>query len=313
MTTLLKLRVFQLRREINEGGPAIVIAIGFLWFLIYGSYLQYQTKHTAISLTAALFLVSLFIQLNRKDKSFIYTHLSRPYWQIYAEYCCLTFPFSFSCLITDNWFCLPLLLSLLLLPPIFKYEKSNRTLFKKLSSFIPVANFEWISGFRKYYLTLVPLYFLSLGFSWLPILPLGLIWITTLIICNFHNECEPLNLLKETNRNTSRFLKQKMLKNTLFISILFSPVLIINSFFQPDYIFINTLFLLSMIILLCFAICLKYSMYWPSKSVISANMNMALAAIFAAIPVLMPVSLFMTVEHFQKAKKHLTQFTDDQH
>ena len=309
--TLLKIRLIQIKRELSDAGPGIFLILGLFFFLIYGAYASYQKTPDAYVLTASLFCVCLSLQAKRKDKSFVYNHIDNPRKEIYLEYIILTFPFAISSLFTKNWFCFPLLIVALTIIPLLKYTLKQRTYFKNISSIISPSNFEWISGFRRSFLYLIPLYVLALGFCWFRILPLLLLWFTTITIASFYKECEPLNILKESNLSSTKLLQQKMFQHSKLMFFLYAPILIVNTIFNFEYWFVNLLFITSQIALLCFSICLKYSNYQPNKNFIANNILLAFGSLGSLVPYLLPIPALMAIEHYTKAKNNLTNYLND--
>lgn len=309
--TLLNIRLIQIKRELSDVGPGIFLILGVSCFLIYGSYTIYQKTPDAYFLTTALFCVCLSLQAKRKDKSFVYTHIDNPRRKIYIEYLLLTFPFAVSSLFTKNWLCYPLLVVALIFVPSLKYTLNQKTYFKNISSIISPSNFEWISGFRKSFLYLIPLYVVALGFCWFRILPLLLLWFITVTIASFYKECEPIQILKEGNLSSKMFLRKKNFQPAKSMVFLYAPILIINTLFNFDYWFVNLLFLSSQIALVCFAVCLKYSNYQPNKNFIANNIMLAFVSLGSLVPYLMPIPILMTLEHYTKAKNNLKNYLND--
>jgi hypothetical protein len=311
MTTLLNIRLIQIKRELSDTGPRILALLGLLCFLIYLSFLTYQKTPDAFYLTAALFFICLSIQSTRNDKTFVYIHIEKPQSEIYSEYLILTFPFAVSSLFTVNWACYPILLLSMLAIPFLKYTLPQKTYFKNITSIIPASNFEWISGFRKSFLLLIPLYVLTIGFCWFKILPLFLLWFITIMIASFYNEFEPIQMLREGNYSSKRFLRQKLYRHSKYLLILYAPVLLINTIFNFEYWVVNLLFIPIQLSLLCFAICLKYSAYQPAKSSAGSSIIFPLVSLGSVLPYLLPVPLVMAFIYYGKAKNNLNNYLND--
>ena len=311
MPILLNIRLIQIKRELNSAGLGVLIIPGIFLFLIYASYSIFLKTTDAYYLTAFLFFVCLSFQVKRKDKVFVYTHLQNPYREIYLEYVALIFPFAVTCLLTDNWIMLPILLISLWLVPLLKYTTKQKTYFKNISKIIPAYNFEWISGFRKSFLLLILLYLLSVAFSWFRILPLFLLWFITVTICSFYTECEPLVILKEGNFSSKEFLWKKLLRHSKYLTLIYTPILIINILFNPEYWLLILLFIPIQLSLLCLAICLKYSTYEPNTNSIGNSILFSVISIGSIIPFLLPLPLLMAVNAFGKAKRNLNTYLND--
>lgn len=311
MATLLNIRLIQIKRELNNAGAGVLLILGLIWLLIYVSFTTYQKIPEAYYLTVFLTIICLGLQSYRKDKQFVYQHIDKPHFEIYSEYVMLTLPFSISSLLTSNWICFFLLLATLFIVPFNKYIPKQKTYFKNLSSIILPSNFEWLSGFRKSFYYLIPLYVLALCFSWFRIVPLCLLWCITVAITSFYNECEPIQILRESGLSTKGFLKNKLFQHSKYLIILYVPILIINTIFNIDYWEVNLLFIPIQISLICFAICLKYSSYIPNQNSIANNVTLSLVALGSIIPYLLPIPLIMTFEYYHKAKNNLEQYLND--
>jgi len=311
MTTLLKIRWIQIKRELDSSGPSILVIFGIILFLIYASYETFKNTPDAFYLTAFLFVTCLSVHFYRKDKEFVYNHLDGKHLEMYSEYLALTFPFSVTSMFTSNWFCYPVLLVSLYTIPFLKYTFKRKAYFRNISSVIPASDFEMISGFRKSFLYLIPLYGLAIGFCWVRIFPLVVLWFITVIIVSFYRECEPLHILKEGSFLPKQFLYRKLFQGSKWLLLLYIPVLILNTVFNPDCWLINLLFIPTQLSLLWFSVCLKYSNYQPNRNSIANNTVLSLVSLGAVVPYLLPVPLLMTFIFYIKAKNNLDFYLHD--
>lgn len=273
--------------------------------------MQFRNYKNSIFIIIAFALVCFWLQFYRKDKSFVYKHLPHPNLQIFLEYAALTFPFSIPSIVTKSWYCYPTLLFLLFLISFFRPEIRNRIMFKNLSSIIPPANFEWISGFRKQYVAIIFVYLLALAFSWFKILPLFLLWLLTGSITSFFTECESIQVLRENDKSSPVYLFYKIKVAIIYLVILYLPIIIINTVFNPDFLFLNLLFILMQISVVCFAIFLKYSVYQPNVVLGGNTIILSVILFSSALPYLLPVPAIMSVVYFYKAKNNLKQYLND--
>jgi len=230
---------------------------------------------------------------------------------MYSEYLLITFPFAVSSLFTDNWFCFPALVAALFLVPYLKFTIKQKTYFATISSLIPATDFEWISGFRRSFGFLIPLYLLALGFSWFRILPLLILWFISVTIASFYTECEPLHMLREGNFSAAKLLKLKLRRMTKYILILQVPVLTINTIFNPEFWLLNLLFIPLQVSFVSYAVCLKYSSYEPNKNAIGNNVVLSLISLGAIIPYFLPIPLLMALFTYGKAKTNLKNYLND--
>ena len=311
MAILLNIRLIQIKRELNHAGLGIFIILGLFLFLIYSSFLIFQKTPDAFYLTAFVFYVCFSIQSYRKDKLFVYNHIQNPRSEIYTEYFVIAFPFMVTSLFTKNWFCFPVLLAALGIIPFLKFTIKQKTYFRGISAVISPSDFEWISGFRKSFIFLIPLYILAIGLSWFRILPLFLLWFITVTIVSFYTECEPLHILKRDDLSAKIFLQQKLMKHSKYILLLYIPVLVINTFFNIEYLVLNLLFIPIQLALVWYAICLKYSGYEPNKNSIGNSILLSLVSVGSIVPYLLPIPLLMAISTYGKAVRNLKNYLND--
>jgi len=309
--TLLYIRLRQLQKEINGLGLYIILFIAIICFLVFASFKQFEKGEYVYYLIATICLVCLGLQYYRKDKLFIYKHVQNPHLQIFSEYLALTLPFFITSLFTKNWLCFPALILLLFCIPFFKFSFARKAIFKNLSSIIPATNFEWISGIRKYYISFVGMYIIAFSFCWLRVLPLFLLWLLTVIIMSFHSECESIQVLREGDKLPRKYVLDKLKINSIYIAILYLPLLILNTIFNSEFLAINICFFASQLFLLSFTICFKYGSYRPTKNLIGNSIALAIISFCSALPWFFPITLLFSIFYFDKAVKNLKQYLND--
>ncbi|MDO9256779.1 MAG: hypothetical protein Q7U54_14765 [Bacteroidales bacterium] len=311
MAILLNIRLIQVKRELNSTGLGALVALGLLSFLIYAAYTVFLKSPDAYYLSAFLFLVCVSVQSYRNDKQFVYVHIRKPHSEMYSEYLLITFPFTVSSLFTHNWFCFPILAVALYLVPFLKFTLKQKTYLKHISSFIPASDFEWISGLRRSFGFLVPLYLVALGLSWFRVFPLIILWFISVTVASFYTECEPLHILREGNFSAVKLLKRKLLRMVKYILILQIPVLVINTIFNPEFWLLNLLFIPLQISFVSYAVFLKYSSYEPNKNAIGNNVILSVVSLGSIIPYFLPIPLLMAIFTYGKAKTNLNNYLND--
>jgi hypothetical protein len=309
--TLLFIRLKQLQRELKGLGLYGPIVIAIVCFLSFASLKQFQHLQSAYYLVAAITLIAFALQYYRKDKLFIYKHVENPHLQMFSEYVALALPFCVPGLFTVNWICFPALMLLLFCIPFLKFSFSQKVVFKNLSSIIPATNFEWIAGIRKNYLSLIGLYLLATAFCWFRILPLFLLWLLTVMVISFHSECESIQVLRGGDKSPQKYVMDKLKTNSLFIAILYLPLLIINTIFNSEFLVINTCFFASQFFLVSFAICFKYSLFKPSKNLIGNSIALTIFSVCSALPWFFPVTALLSIFYFNKAVQNLKEYLND--
>ena len=309
--TLLYIRSKQIKREADGLGLYVIIFIAIAVVLSLVTYTQYKNNQQAWYIVALLSIICLAIQYYRKDTQFIYKQLDKPHFQVFLEYLILTLPFSITSLITQNWFCFPVLLMVLISIPFLKFKFKHRAAFKNLTALIPASNYEWISGFRKQYILFICLYLFAVAFCWVRILPLALLWFLTIIISSFHLENEPVHILREGNKTARNFLSAKIKINIKYILILYSLPVIINAIVVREFLMITLLFIPVQIALVCFAISLKYCTYKPNTNIPGNNVAFSIIAMLSAMPYFLPIPVILAIVYFYKAEKKLKTYLHD--
>ncbi|MEO8416610.1 MAG: hypothetical protein ABI472_23295 [Ginsengibacter sp.] len=309
--TLLYIRLKQLQRELRSLGMYMIAIAAIALYLILVSFSQFETGRHAYYIVGGLVIICVALQFYRKDTSFIYKHVDKPHLQIFSEYAAISLPFSVTAIFTKSWMYFPLLATLLFLIPYLKFSVRKKTIFKNLSRVIPAMNFEWISGFRKSFILFIGVYLLAVAFCWFRILPLFLLWFLTTIIISFYSECESIQVLRESGETAGKFLLHKLYRHSIYIVILYTPLILINTIFNPGYLLINLLFVPVQVALLCFAIGLKYSSYRPNSMQTANNMLLTIIAFLVSLPYLLPLPAVLSFLYFYKARNNLKYYLND--
>lgn len=311
INSLLYIRSKQIKREVEGLGLYIIIFIAIASIFSYLAFNLYKNSWQACWLVVLMSALCLTIHYARKDKQFIYKQLEKPYLQIFSEYALLTMPFSISSIITKNWFCFPLLLLTLFSISFLKFQFKRKAVFTNLSSLIPASNFEWISGIRKQYISFISIFVVALGFSWVRILPLFLLWFLTILIASFFLENEPIHILREGNKTARRFLTDKLKVNIRYMLLLYCLPIIINAIFVQEFLLVTLMFIPMQIALLSFAVNLKYATYKPQTNLLGNNIAFSIVAILSAMPYFLPIPVILSLVYFYKAEKNLKTYLHD--
>jgi hypothetical protein len=310
---LLTVRYIQLKRELRSLGIIYTLLLVCMYaLLVYFTYRGYSASiNGALICTAMMSALCYTIHITRTDKTFVYTHLTQPRKQLCLEYSVLVFPFAITSMFTTHWYFFFLLIGIIACIPYVTFSVKQHTYLKNISRIIPSYNFEWISGFRKSFLTLLPIYACALGVSWFKIAPLVFLFILSTSISAMYAECEPLHIVAIGNLSPRAFLRKKMSSHSLLLVLFFLPVLVINTLFNTDYWFINLFFMGTQLALLCLAITLKYTMYVPNKNLSANSIILGIVSAGCVIPFLLPIPTLMALRYYKKAKQNLTHYLYD--
>lgn len=307
--TLLKIRFKQLSRELDDLGVfygLFYLALGIIFILV--SYKLYQQPENAYLPALAVVAVVFYIHNIRKDKQFVFLHLINPISTIFIEYLVFTLPFTFPALLSKQYYYFPLIILFIFLIANLNYKFKIKKPNVKPSLFIHAKSFELISGIRQYYPVFIFTYLLAISFCWLSFLPLFFLWILTTLIISFYQECESLNVLKTGGETSGEFLKNKIVSQSKFLILLFTPILFINLFFNSEFWYVNIIFLILQLLILAFAILYKYSVYEPNKNFSGSSIIVSFVSLSGLIPFLLPIPLIMCIRNLSKAKQNLKRY-----
>ena len=312
--TLLQIRTIQIKRELQKLGILYkAILLLFLICAVFCTFSLYKQAETAIYTSLALIISIMSLHFSRPDKAFILKHIENPYLEILSEYIIFTIPFTILCLFTRQWYYYPItIMAFAIIVPI-QFSIKQKTAIPTLSKLIPAYNFEWIGGVRKNYIFLTLCVLLALGTSWLKLFPLIPLWLFTCITIAFYQECEPLYILFAHSRTSKHFLATKIKRHCAMLITVLLPILIINSYFNPEMAWINLIFLIVELSLLVFAILLKYSTYSPNDKLSGNNILISFACVGTLIPFLLPIPLIMSIRNYGRAVNNLNSYFYDQH
>ncbi len=160
----------------------------------------------------------------------------------------------------------------------------RKTWLQGLSKLVPARDFEWLAGMRKTGVLILFFYLASLGLSWLVFAPLVGLWLITIQIASFYLECEPLVLLWANAGAPAQLLHGKIKRHGFMLVLLSLPVLILHTCLCPDMLLINFCFLVAQVLLLVFALLLKYTTYTPGMLLTGNAILLGLAALSVVIP-----------------------------
>jgi hypothetical protein len=311
--TLVKIRLLQLRREIQSLGIFYTLFFAALAVgLVAVIFSQYQQRPNSWAAAGILVALAVAIQIGRTDKEFIFRHLPNPQQAIFTEYFLLSLPFTLPCLLTDNWYCFPAVAAGFLAVAGLQFHVSGKhTLLPGISRLTGKQNFEWTSGVRKTFPALALVYLLALVFCWVPVLPLFFLWVLTVFATGFYLESEPLMVLQAIAQSPVEFLRKKIVAHGKLLLMLELPALLVVLINQPQFWYVYVVFILLQFLLLSCAILIKYSTYEPNRYLGPNSILVMVAAAGAFIPFLLPLPLVISIRYWRKATQRLHVYLDD--
>ncbi len=305
---LLQLRWLQLRRAMPPYGRvllglAVITAVG----LVRKAVLHEATNAHYIAVGALLMVWGL--HQRRPDHHFLHRHLPQPRLAMALEYGALALPVLAGLLLSGAWASAAVLPTVLVLPwsPV---ARSSGVRAAWLRKWIPAHLFEWRSFLQNTHPWSSLLWLAALGFCWLPVLPMFLLGVVALMACGAQEQCEPRAMLLATTADARALLRRKVLGSVWIMLAVQLPVLSGATIFQPQWWWIHTLFGLGMVVLLAYAVALKYANYRPNDRLEANGANVTVAAVFAILPGLGLVPLIMLLNEWRNARANLNTYFD---
>ncbi|MBK9761100.1 MAG: hypothetical protein IPO90_14290 [Flavobacteriales bacterium] len=312
-TTLLRLRLVQLRRSISPAGVVVLLAaLALVPFVVHRMVVHDPSQQPYVN--GLLLLILLGWHQQRKDLHFVLKHIERPLSNIGSEYLLVALPVALGQLGTPAWY--QALAVLAAIPVIVRIQPPvlARPRLRWIRSRIPAHLFEWKGGLQHAHPLPALLWLLSLAFCWLPILPLMLLWVLIALLVNTQADCEPRAMLLATSPDASTLLRRKLIGGMAIIALLIIPALIGATIFQPQLWWVHLFFLAGQLSVVGLAIMLKYRSYVPNEHLTGTEPLVTTAAVFSVMPGLFLLLLIMLLRERRVALQNLdTYFHGDPH
>ena len=328
--TILKIRLIQVFRLFKEIGllraPILLTFIAFVSLFIFQNTKQSGNSYV-VSIIAGLILLS--IHASRKDKQFLKMNFSRSYFIFLVEYFILVFPMIIIFCIYKNWGNIIILcLICLLIPRIYlnlglgDVSSVSKLLLNPFSSNlnlkwnikIPIHNprsFEWISGFRRYFIIIVPIYLLVLAFSFKAyVAPVGLI-LLSMIVSGFYYYGESREFIELFSWNYRTYLIKKMKLSVSYLLVLLMPIVFISLLFQPEtwYYIIGAIVIA--IVIQIITIIFKYALFAENADLGRNGLIVSINVMCILMPFLWPLPIIMSIRYYFKAQNNLKKYLND--
>lgn len=328
--TILRIRLIQMFRVFKEIGLLrILFLIAFMSFV---SLLIFQTiKQARNSFFVAIItgFILLSIHASRKDKRFLKLNFNRSYLIFLVEYVTLVFPIIVVfCFFKDWKNIIVICLFCVLIPRIYLnlglgnvsslikilLNPFSSNLNFKLNIKIPINNprlFEWLSGFRRYFIIIIPIYLLFLAFSFKEyVAPIGLV-ILSIIVSGFYYYGESREFIELFSWNHKTFLVQKIKLSVRYLLVLLMPIVFISLIFQPgtwNYI-IGAIIIATLIQII--TIVFKYALFTENTDLGRNGIIVSLNIICILVPFLWPLPIIMGIKYYFKAQNNLKKYLND--
>ncbi len=302
-TVLLRLRWLQLRRAFPAYGLVLLALglLGLLW-LLHRAASQDAGLLPYIAGGAALTLWGL--HQRRGDHAFVLRHVAQARQSMAVEYLSMLSPVIAVLLVAGAWKWATgmALLVLLAWVPVVQGGGVRGAWSRR---WIPAHLFEWKSFVQGTHPLGLFLWLAAIASCWLPVLPLFLVGAITMLVAGAQEQCEPRAMLLATANDARALLRKKVFGSMRIMLIMVLPVIFGATIFRPEWWWIHALFGVGMLVLVAYAIVLKYANYRPNIRLEANGANVAVAAVFAILPGLSLVPLIMLLTEWPKARANL--------
>lgn len=258
---------------------------------------------------AAVGLAFYSYHSKRNDLLFLGRYFKNYKFQIILNYNLFITPLSIALYSGSPWYVVASLHLILSAIPLFE-QRNTRFVLLFIGNKIPSEHFEWIAGLRKQFFVFIGLLILLLVLSPVKFFFFVPLFLLNTFMSDMFTEYEPLVMLNPSNYSAYDFLNRKIQFGVKMFLMLNLPFIIINSFFNPDMITFNLLFLASSALVLTNAICIKYANYIPNEKLnFHADLFLLILAVF--VPFLVPISIYLFYANRKKAINHLNFYFHD--
>ncbi len=310
LMTILRIRSRQFMRILAEIGVVLFVLLMLVLFpLAMGVLAQLSDMPPMLAVGITLAIIAS-IHLNRQDKDFVKLILQRPFLMFLMEYLVLILPIA-GWLVYSRaaWALLALVVGVCVVayvPVTVKFRKRERPLWRFPKGF--TRNYEWISGWRKSAVWMVPTYLLGAALSgFTAAIPIALM-VLGLITLDFYMDCEPRIFLELYSRNAKSFLRKKIIAHVGIFWLACLPLVFLFLIFYYEYWYVLLVVMFVVSVFPVLSITLKYASYQPNIRLTQNAFTMGLMVVFLCTPFTQPVPLVMTVIYYRRALKNLRKY-----
>jgi hypothetical protein len=304
MTQLLKIRYFQLKRDLGFLFFVIVALASCVSFLVFNHQKQ-----------VGLYAVGIFVYLfynfhkNRRDIAFMAKHLDFAKRQLVTEYQLFLLPVSIPCLFTNYWYCFFTLHLFVCIVPFLNLKSKYSFKFSFITRFFK-DDYIFISGVRRNLVLLNILFLLALALSPLKLFPLVALFLFNNVMFSFYEANESVQMLQASQKTPKQFIASLLNSGVKKMVIVNFPVLLINSIFNPDLWMFNMYFFTYNVLILASVIALKYESYQYKTSASNHQIKLIVMILGLFIPYLLPLAIIFFVQSRDGAIKNLSHYLD---
>lgn len=303
---LVRLRWLQLRRSVGSLGR-VLLALALCGVVLLIRCAVLLDPATARWIAGGALLIATGLHQRRMDIPFLQRHVPSARRAMAVEYGLLMLPVLLGLLSGRAWMAvvlLPLVLAVPWLPVVRAFGARGVWLRRAL----PAVLFELRSLVQTIYPWSVLLWLAALACCWLPVLPLFLLGLVALLAAGVQEQCEPRTMLLATSTSARGLLRTKLWSTMRVMVLIQLPVLVGATVFQSQWWWIHAFFGLGMLVLVAYAVVLKYANYRLNARLEANGAHVGVAAVFAILPGLSLVPLIMLLTEAPKARANLNTY-----
>ena len=310
MKRILYLKAKVLWRALKEMPvAAIIIFAVIVCALFWGIYKAGNTAPYNYYIAGAYLLILMSIQSTRKDYHLCRQIVAHPYIHVCVEYMILSIPFISISIIANAY---PIALIYTAIPFIIAAFPKTNILKRQRSLPLPfkMPSLESVSFFRKYGIIVLPLLALSAILCFATGISVVIVYFLILFYAGTaFAQSESLSVLSLDELPPKQLLRKKCRGDILLWMQMIAPAIVLYIPFNLD----TAYYVLVPIILgppaICSSVFIKYSNYSPKKHLFG-TISQALCMMGYIIPVLLPLTLIMTLMYRSDAIDNLSQYLD---
>ena len=313
VTEIIHIRIKQIIRILFQIGIfRVIFLFALLAFALFYLFNVLSEKSSGMLIILGGYaLLILLIHIKRKDKIFLNIYAKRTQSIFFVEYLLFSFPLIIPLIYYGLWIYLSFFILCLFLISFLNIEIKKSSINSIFQRVIPDSIFEWKAGIRKYLIPFVVIWFVGFLTSFFVASVPIVIVILGIMILNFYELNEPLQILLADELNAKRFLIKKIKNHLLLFSILIMPLALLFVIFNHEYYYILLIEYVIFSVLISYTILLKYAFYQPNIKSGAMQIFTTIGVISLFIPVFIPLILILSIKFLFQASNNLKFYLYD--
>ena len=307
------IRCKQMARQLEGIGIFRFLFIaGLAVFLFYIVFKQLGIESNHYFVTAGFILLVLSVHLQRTDKEFLKIVEKHPVKVYISEYLLLSVPLISGLVYYRLWTDILVLLGSIIVTGFVNYTPRTNSRNSKLLRLIPDESFEWKSGVRKSFISIIFILIAGIigNFFFAASVPVAIIVLSFLVV-NFYQTGEPEIFIILNEKGAKRFLFWKIRELAIQFAVLVSPLFLLFILFYPGLWFVPAIELILIYFVFVYTVLLKYAFYTPNERLVASQTLSAIGVMSLLLPFMLPVALILSVRFYYKSLSNLEPYLYD--